>query len=67
MHEAEEEVQRIPARRYLFHNCPVCDSLARFPEESEVPQFFDQINSHLTSLRNEVRKAKEEENELASN
>lgn len=54
MQEAEE-AQRVPARRYLFHNCPVCDSLARFPEESQVPKFFNKINDYLTSLEEQVK------------
>lgn len=45
-----EEVQRVPVRRYLFHNCPVCDSLARFPEESSAPSYFNEINNYLEFL-----------------
>lgn len=50
MQEAEGEVQRIPAKRYLFHNCPVCESVSRFPEDSTAPNYFNEINNYLQFL-----------------
>lgn len=46
----QEELTPIPATRFIFHTCPVCSSLARMPEESSVPKYFNQINDYLQFL-----------------
>jgi hypothetical protein len=52
----QEELTSIPATRFIFHTCPVCSSLARMPEESSAPKYFDQINDYLRFLLSKDKK-----------
>lgn len=49
-----EVVQYIPSTRFVFHNCPLCESLVAFPEKSKRPSYFEKIMQYLTSLEKET-------------
>lgn len=51
--QQEQEIQYVPSKKFVFHNCPVCESLAAFPEESKTPSYFNKIRDYLTSLEKE--------------
>lgn len=52
--EAEEHVvEYVPSDRFVFHTCPLCESLARFPEKPKTPLYFDKIKDYLASLEKE--------------
>lgn len=48
-----EVIQYIPSTKFVFHTCPVCESLAAFPEKSKKPSYFEKIKDYLTSLEKE--------------
>lgn len=52
--QQEEVIQYIPSKKFVFHTCPICESLAAFPEESKLPSFFDKIAEYLLSLKLET-------------
>jgi len=59
MQESEEQSQEevihyVPSDKFVFHTCPLCESLARFPEKSKTPSYFEKIRAYLTSLEKET-------------
>lgn len=48
-----EVIHYTPSTKFVFHTCPVCESLATFPEKSKKPSYFEKIKEYLTSLEKE--------------
>jgi hypothetical protein len=51
--ENEDEVVRVPVERYKFHTCPVCDIMARFPEDSKLFKYFGVIEALVNKVKEE--------------
>lgn len=53
--QQEQEIQYVPSKKFVFHNCPVCESLTAFSEESKLPSYFGKISEYLLSLNEESK------------
>jgi hypothetical protein len=50
--EVTEEVRIIP-KRFEFRACPVCDTMARFPEGSELFKHFEVVEALINKVKEE--------------
>ena len=50
--ENAEEVRIIP-ERFEFRACPVCDTMARFPEGSKLFKYFEVVEALINKVKEE--------------
>lgn len=50
--ENVEEVRIIP-ERFEFRTCPVCDTMARFPEGSKLFKYFEVVEALINKVKEE--------------
>jgi len=53
MEEQNEEPERIIPERFEFRACPVCDTVARFPEGSELFKYFEVVEALINKVKEE--------------
>jgi len=48
-----EQAQPIIPERFEFRACPVCDTMARFPEGSKLFKYFEVIEALINKVKEE--------------
>jgi hypothetical protein len=53
MQEENEPIEPVIPKRFEFRACPVCDTMARFPENSELFKYFEVVEALINKVKEE--------------